>query len=60
MASLNPIGTYGRYSLSERFTAIVNILYIDYLENKELKQVFFKVMKTAVTDLGFTVANLKD
>ena len=45
---MNPIGSYGRYNLSERFTAKVNIFYIDYMEKKEMSQIFFKIVKLAL------------
>lgn len=52
VASLNPSGSYGRYSLSERFTAKINIFYITYLEKKEMGQVFFKIVKALLDDIG--------
>jgi len=49
VASMNPATTVGRNQLSTRFTAIVNILYMDYPPKDELVAVFSTFMQAVMS-----------
>ncbi len=49
IASMNPSTTVGRHELSTRFTAIVNVLYMDYPADEELKKIYCIYLRNILT-----------
>ena len=59
VCSMNPATTVGRHPLSTRFTAIVNIAYMDYPSKDELIQVYTSCFTATLTPRAKDMVDVK-
>eukprot|EP00050_Salpingoeca_kvevrii_P020215 m.95860 g.95860 ORF g.95860 m.95860 type:complete len:4292 (+) comp8765_c0_seq1:164-13039(+) len=59
VGSMNPSSTLGRHDLSERFSSIVRVLYVDYTETDQLQEIYTACLASVLNNVTVTDRSFK-